>query len=45
MMWQVVAIDMRGYGESDKPSGREHYVLPKLAADVAALVKAIGHDK
>jgi pimeloyl-ACP methyl ester carboxylesterase len=36
---------MRGYGESDKPQGREHYIVPKLAADVAGIIKARGHDK
>ena len=42
---QVVAIDMRGYGESEKPVGKQHYVIPKLASDAAAIVKALGHDK
>ncbi len=42
---QVVAIDMRGFGESDKPVGREHYVIPTLASDAAEVVKALGHDK
>ena len=36
---------MRGYGESDKPLGREHYVIPTLASDTAEIVKALGHDK
>jgi hypothetical protein len=36
---------MRGYGESDKPPGRQHYVIPALASDAAALVKALGHEK
>ena len=42
---QVVAFDMRGYGESDKPVGRQHYVIPALASDAAAIVKALGHEK
>lgn len=36
---------MRGYGESDKPVGKEHYVIPTLASDAAEVVKALGHDK
>lgn len=50
--YQVVAIDMRGYNKSDKPEGVENYAMPKLTADVAAVLdhfkqkKAIivGHD-
>lgn len=38
-------MDMRGYGESDKPVGREHYIIPTLASDAAKLVKALGHEK
>ena len=48
----VLAPDLRGYGESDKPAGRNAYRLRHLVADVAALVKAsgaarahvVGHD-
>ena len=36
---------MRGYGESDKPEGRENYTIPVLASDAAGLVKALGHEK
>ena len=42
---QVVAVDMRGYGESDKPEGRHNYTIPTLASDTAALVKALGHER
>jgi pimeloyl-ACP methyl ester carboxylesterase len=42
---QVVAVDMRGFGESDKPEGREHYTIPTLASDAAAIVRALGHEK
>ena len=31
---RVVAMDMRGYGESDKPSGVENYVMEKLDNDL-----------
>jgi epoxide hydrolase 4 len=50
--YQVVAVDMRGYNKSDQPTGVENYALPKLVADIDAVVdhfKAkraviVGHD-
>ena len=42
---QVVAIDMRGYGESDKPKDRRAYDLSELTADVAEVIKALGHKE
>jgi pimeloyl-ACP methyl ester carboxylesterase len=38
--FHAVAPDLRGYGASDKPP--RGYDLPTLAADVAALVRALG---
>jgi pimeloyl-ACP methyl ester carboxylesterase len=40
--WRAAAPDMRGYGDSDRPKGREHYVLDHLVADVEALFEALG---
>ncbi len=50
--FRVLAPDLRGYNESDKPAGVASYCLPLLAADVAALVShagaarahVVGHD-
>ena len=39
---RVVAIDTRGYGDSDKPDGLEHYALENLVEDIPALIKALG---
>ncbi len=39
----VVAPDLRGYGASDKPP--RGYDLPTLAADLAALVRALGAER
>ena len=36
----AVAVDLRGYGASDKPP--RGYDLPTLAADIAGLVRALG---
>jgi len=40
--FQVVAPDLRGYNESDKPAGVQAYDLPVLVADVAGLIAAFG---
>ena len=41
----VVAPDLRGYGESDRPPGVASYRLEVLAADVRALVRHFGRDR
>ena len=43
--YRVVAPDMRGYNLSEKPTGIAHYKIDILAADIAALVKALGEEK
>jgi pimeloyl-ACP methyl ester carboxylesterase len=40
--WHAAAPDLRGYGESDRPTGRSAYTIGKLVADVAALFDALG---
>lgn len=51
--YQVAAIDVRGYGGSDKPTRVDAYSMQELTADVAGVVEAlapgqkailIGHD-
>jgi len=50
--YRVAAMDVRGYGDSSKPDAIEAYTLQQLAADVAAVAKALdpkpvilfGHD-
>lgn len=41
----VVAVDLRGYNNSDKPPAVSDYAMPKLVADIAALITGLGHDK
>ena len=43
--YQVVAIDQRGYNQSDKPKGVEQYDIALLAADVAAVVRHFGQER
>jgi pimeloyl-ACP methyl ester carboxylesterase len=40
--FRVVAPDLRGYGDSDKPERVEAYDLKELVADVAGLIEAFG---
>lgn len=40
-----IAPDQRGYARSSKPTAIEDYVVPKLVADVFALVDALGIDR
>ena len=50
--WRAWAPDLRGYGETDRPIGRDEYAIEKLMDDVAALIDAsgaretllVGHD-
>jgi hypothetical protein len=39
---RTVAIDMRGYGDSDKPEGLEAYQIDQLTEDIKQLVLALG---
>lgn len=43
--FRVVAPDLRGYGDSDKPSRVSDYRAEVLAADVAGLIGALGEKK
>jgi len=43
--YRVVACDMRGYGDSDKPSGIAEYTLDKLISDVDQLITELGYEK
>ena len=43
--YQVVAIDQRGYNQSDKPKGVEQYDMRLLVADVAAVIRHIGRER
>ncbi|ODN04167.1 Epoxide hydrolase 4 [Orchesella cincta] len=41
----VVAMDMRGYGDSDKPTSIAEYKIENLVKDVCELIKALGRNK
>jgi 3-oxoadipate enol-lactonase len=42
--FHVVAVDLRGFGRSSKPSGREHYSIELMANDVIGVCQALGLD-
>lgn len=42
--YRMVAVDMRGYGESDHPTGKEHYKLSYLVNDVKEMIEALGYS-
>jgi len=43
--FRVVAPDLRGYNETDKPEGVEKYSLSLLAGDIMGLIRALGEEK
>ena len=42
--YRVVAIDMRGYNDSDKPDRLSAYKMSELTADVRGVIKNLGYD-
>jgi pimeloyl-ACP methyl ester carboxylesterase len=51
--YSVIAVDQRGFGDSDAPVGRQHYGIDRLLDDVTGLldaleivepVRLVGHD-
>lgn len=40
-----VALDMRGYNESDKPEGVKNYVIDYMTSDIREVVSSLGRDK
>lgn len=43
--FRVIAPDLRGRGQTDKPEGVEAYRLSAIASDVAALLDALGIER
>ena len=51
--YKIVAVDLRGYGDSDKPEGIENYTNKLMANDIAEILSelkltsayVVGHDR
>jgi non-heme chloroperoxidase len=42
---RLVALDLRGHGDSDKPAGPEAFARPRLASDLAAVIRGLGLER
>jgi pimeloyl-ACP methyl ester carboxylesterase len=42
--YYCVAVDMRGFGESDKPAGVENYRIEFIVQDIVSIVRTLGYD-
>lgn len=43
--FKVVAVDLRGYNDSDKPTAVSDYAMPELVKDISELITALGYDR
>lgn len=43
--YQVVALDLRGYNESDKPESQSAYVISELLKDIQGVIEGLGGDR
>uniref|UniRef100_A0A8C9FB75 Epoxide hydrolase 4 n=1 Tax=Pavo cristatus TaxID=9049 RepID=A0A8C9FB75_PAVCR len=43
--YRVVALDLRGYGETDAPSHKENYKLDFLITDIKDILESLGYNK
>ena len=41
----MVAIDMRGYGDTQRPPNRTDYTMDKLTQDIIVLIENLGYAK
>ena len=42
--YHVVALDLRGYNQSDKPENIEAYQMSELIADIKAVIRGLGYE-
>ena len=43
--YRVVALDMRGFGESDKPQEMEAYAMTEITHDISETIMYLGEMK
>lgn len=44
IIFRCIAVDMRGYGDSEKPEKVEDYKIELLIEDIRDLVRQLGND-
>lgn len=42
--YTVVALDLRGYNDSDKPTAVEAYAMPELVNDITGVITQLGYE-
>ena len=42
---KVVAIDLRGYNDSDKPEAKAAYVMAEFIKDIKGVIEGLGYDR
>lgn len=42
--WHAVAVDLRGFGLSDRPPSRAGYSIENAVSDMTGLIQALGHN-
>jgi len=43
--FQVVALDLRGYNDSEKPTEPSAYVMDEFVKDIEGVIQGLGHEK
>jgi epoxide hydrolase 4 len=43
--YKVVALDLRGYNDSDRPKAQSAYVMAEFIKDIEGVIKGLGYDK
>jgi len=43
--YKVVALDLRGYQDSDKPSEKSAYVMAEFIKDIKGVIQGLGYDQ
>ncbi|BAY20982.1 alpha/beta hydrolase fold protein [Calothrix sp. NIES-2100] len=43
--FKVVALDLRGYNDSDKPKNKSAYVMDEFVKDIQGVIKGLGYEK
>ena len=42
--YKVVAVDLRGYNDSDKPQAQSAYVMSEFVEDVKGVIEGLGYE-